>query len=336
MKGLILAAGKGTRLRPLTDRRPKALIPLANQPLIAYPLQKLLLAGISEIGVVVGDDGEEIEQVLRHVPAQLTFIRQSEPLGLAHAVSCAREFCGEHEFVLLFCDNLFGEPLSFALAEWAACHAEAAALIHVLEVDDPRAFGVAEVIDGWAVGLVEKPARPKSRLAVLGIDCLTPLIFEAITRIKPTTRGELEITDAIAELIRMGHRVRVRSLTGFWYDTGTFPDLIEAHPPLMEEFGAFQVKGRHAESQLRGPVGIARGSTVESSALLGPVLIGQNCLVADCHLGPHVSVGDGCTLTGCKLRGCQVYPGTELTYQQDFDAILDGGLRVDRNSKPPG
>ena len=146
MKGLILAAGRGTRLKPLTTRRSKPLIPLAGQPLIGYPLQKLLLAGICEIGIVAGDNEQELRDGLSHVPAELTFIRQQEPLGLAHAVNCARAFTGDEEFALLFCDNLFNEPLSYGLAEWLhmrAAEPQTAALIHTVEMADPSACGVA-------------------------------------------------------------------------------------------------------------------------------------------------------------------------------------------------
>ena len=121
VKGLILAAGRGTRLLPLTERRTKPMLPLAGQPLIAYALQKLMYNGIYDIGIVAGDNEQELSEGLRHVPAQLTFIRQDEPLGLAHAVASARDYCADEDFILLFCDNLFSEPLCYAQIEWLAC-----------------------------------------------------------------------------------------------------------------------------------------------------------------------------------------------------------------------
>lgn len=333
MKGLVLAAGLGTRLRPLTrppeeGGRSKPLVPLANQPLIAYSLQKLLLAGITEIGVVVGENEAELRAALRHIPASLSFIRQAEPRGLAHAVNCARAFCADDEFVLLFCDNIFAEPLNYAVAEWEGPQRQgAAALIHVIELPDPRACGVAVVQDGWVREMEEKPAVPKSNLAVIGNDFLTPLIFDAIARIKPSKRGELEITDAIAELMVMGHGVRARVLSGFWYDTGTFSDIITAHKTVMEEFGAFQARGQYRGSELRGPVGIVKDSVVEDSVLEGPVLIGAHCRVTRSRLGPHVSIGDGCQVADCDLANCQLYPGTTLTGVTARDMIFDGALR---------
>jgi glucose-1-phosphate thymidylyltransferase len=340
VKGLILAAGRGTRLRPLTDRRSKPMLPLANQPLIAYPLQKLLYDGITEIGIVVGDNEDELTAGLAHVPAELTFIRQPEPLGLAHAVSFARGFTADSDFTLLFCDNLFSEPLALSSAEWNARrlkNPDLAAMIHVIELGDPRACGVAVVDgDGWVTELEEKPAQPRSNLAVIGVDFLRPDIYQAIERIEPSARGELEITDALAELVRMGRRVYARRLSGFWYDTGTFPDLIEALRPVMHEFGAYQLSGRYPQCELSGPVGIGRRSVVENCRLEGPVMIGEDCRISGCTLGPYVTVGDGCTLADCELTDCQVYPGTRLSGMSDHEAIYDGEHRVDRATPPGG
>ncbi|MBN2082216.1 NTP transferase domain-containing protein [bacterium] len=339
LKGLILAAGRGTRLLPLTSRRTKPLLPLAGQPLIAYPLQKLMLSGITEIGIVAGDNEAELRQGLANVPAHLAFVRQSEPLGLAHAVNAARGYTGDSDFVLMFCDNIFSEPLCFALAEWEVVRRRApdtAALIHVIECADPRAFGVAVVDgDGAVLEMEEKPAQPKSNLAVVGIDFLTPVIYDAIARIKPSARGELEITDALAELVRMGHRVQARRLTGFWFDTGTFGDLTAALQPVMDEFGAYGTASSHPGCTLAGPVGIGRYSRVENCELTGPVIIGTNCQVTGSRLGPYTVVGNGCAIDNCTLSDCEVYAGTEIAGVTDSRAILDGDLRVDE-STPPG
>ena len=328
IKGLILAAGLGKRLRPLTNSISKPMLPFAGQPLIAYPLQKLLFAGVTNIGIVVGENEAELANGLSHIPVELTFIRQDEPRGLAHAVNCAQHFCGDSDFCLLFCDNLFQEPLNHSMARWDALRItepNMQALVHTVEMADPRAYGVAEVADGWAVGLEEKPAQPKSNLAVVGIDYLTPAIFEAIAQIKPSARGELEITDALAMLITLGHKVAARPLGGFWYDTGTVADLLAAHPPVLGEFGAFQVKGSYKGSKLQGPVGIVRGSEVLDSEVNGPVLVAYDCLVTNCKLGPNVSIEAGCTLANCDLRDCLVYPGSELSNVIASNAILADG-----------
>jgi glucose-1-phosphate thymidylyltransferase len=339
MKGLILAAGLGTRLRPLTrppedGGRSKPLVPLANQPLIAYPLGKLLDAGIDEIGIVVGSNADEMRAGLRQIPARLSFIPQPQPRGLAHAVQCAREFCGNSEFVLLFCDNLFAAPLSEGLAIWEKLKfgpSGAAALIHTYPMPDPRACGVAVVEDGWVVELEEKPAQPKSNLAVIGIDILTPLIFDAIERIKPSARGELEITDAIAELITLGRRVHAQTIEGFWFDTGTFADLITAQRPVMLASGVFELYGAQHGCSCDGPVGLGVDSHATDTYFAGPVLVGAGARIDRCRLGPAVSVGAGCELLDCELGECQVYPGTQLSGIKAEGMIFDGPYRFDRS-----
>ena len=322
MKGLILAAGRGTRLRPLTESVSKAMLPLAGAPLISYPLRALLDAGIDDIGIVVGDNADELKAGLAIYDAQnegsarLTYIHQPEAGGLAHAVNYARDFVGEDEFVLLFCDNLFAASLLPALEQWSALRAgegDQHCLLHTITVADPRAFGVA-VTDatGNVTHLEEKPAQPRSDQAVIGVDILTPRIFDAIARIKPSARGELEITDAIMELTRLGHRVQARRLPGWWFDTGTFDALLEALPPVMDELAATAAT----------PTSVAPDAQVEGCTLTAPVLIGPGCRVTNCTLGPYVSIEAGCVLDGCKLDHCAVYPGTQLRGVEAQNALF--------------
>jgi glucose-1-phosphate thymidylyltransferase len=338
MKGVILAAGLGTRLRPLTSARSKPLIPVANQPLIHYPLERLLDIGVTEVGLVVGANRAELTAAPWPDAANLTFITQDEPRGLAHATACAREFCGDDDFILLFCDNLFSEPFDGALAQWRKLRntePRLGAMLHVLEVPDPRAFGVA-VLDGegWVLDLEEKPQNPRSNLAVVGIDFLTPRIFEAIPRIKPSFRGELEITDALLELTRLGYKVYARNLTGVWYDTGTFRDLIDVLKPALEWRTEFSVRGVLTACNLTGQVEVGAGSVLTDCALTGPVVIGENCRITGTRLGPYVAVGDGCELAGCAMTGCQVFPGTSLEDVSAADAIFDGQARIERDTPP--
>ncbi len=242
MKGLILAAGRGTRLGELTANRSKAMVPLAGRPLISYPLEKLLQVDITDIGLVVGSNEDELREGLAEYGGHcnFSFVRQDQPLGLAHAVNCAKDFVGNDDFVLLFCDNIFNETLHGAVAEWERLRAEHGdcALIHTIEMDDPRACGVAVLGEDYFVTeLEEKPQQPKSNLAVVGIDFFTPRIFEAISRIQPSARGEYEITDAISELIRLGCPVKALPLHGWWYDTGTPDDLQRAEAAVQNRNG---------------------------------------------------------------------------------------------------
>lgn len=329
MKGLILAAGHGTRLRPLTDKLSKPLLPLANRPLISYPLERLIEAGIREIGIVANADNvHELQSALSSYPAALTFIIQPEPLGLAHAVGCAREFCAESEFVLLFADNIFLQPLEMALEQWKLHRP--VALIHTIELEDPRAFGVA-VLDGQRViDLEEKPLQPRSNQGVVGIDIFTQEIFSAIASIRPSARGEYEITDAMMELIRRGQHVHAVPLAGPWYDTGTFSDLIAAHRCAMDMHREFELADgiEQQQSHTVFDVDVRAGSRLIGSRLIGPVRVEHGCSVVDSVLEEYVSVGADCVLSGCSLTNVQVYPGSRVSGITAQDAIIAPGLLI--------
>lgn len=338
MKGMILAAGRGTRLRPLTNNRSKPLLPVANQPLISYPLRRLTDEGIDQVVIVAGENEAELRASLPPIAeAELRFVRQPEPLGLAHAVDCGRAAIGADDFVLLFCDNVFSEPLTASLRDWrrlCQAHDDLAAMIHVVEVEDPRAFGVAVVKDGWVVDLEEKPQQPRSNLAIVGIDIMKPAIFEAISRIKPSARGELEITDALFELTHMGYRVFARTLPGFWYDTGTFADLIDVLKPVMDSCDERQAAGRVEGCKVTGMLNHQAGALITDCEISGPVTVGRNASVRGCKLGPYVALGEAAEVRDCELRQVQVYPHTKLAGVKLQDAIVSGGFTAERNTQP--
>jgi glucose-1-phosphate thymidylyltransferase len=326
MKGLVLAAGMGTRLRPLTGQVSKAMLPLAGAPLIAYPIRALLDAGIRDIGIVGGENLAALQTGLAgHFadsanPPELTYLCQTEQKGLAHAVDCARDYCGGGDIVLLFCDNLFAAPLAPALQEWRALkHSRLGyeALVHTITVDDPRAFGVAVLdADRSVQNLEEKPTQPRSDQAVIGIDILTPCIFDAIARIAPSARGEYEITDALMELVRMGHRVHARELPGWWFDTGTFAALLDVLPPVLDEL-ALTAHER---------IWVHSDAHVKNCEFEAPVYIGPGCKVSGSRLGPYVSLESDCTVRGCELTHCIAYPGTNSEGERHTHAILwEGG-----------
>lgn len=330
LRGLILAAGRGTRLAPLTDTRSKPLLQLANKPLIEYALDKLTEAGITDIGIVAGNNEHELREALKYYPAALSFVRQDEPRGLAHAVACAQDYCGDSDFVLLFCDNLFEAPLKPSVEAWHELRRKpgghVAALIHTYVMPDPRACGVAVVDpDGWVLELEEKPAEPKSNLAVIGIDFFTATIFEAIGRIRPSRRGELEITDAIAELILMGHQVAARPIGGFWFDTGTFADLLRAQGPVMEKLLRPGVEGSLEASSIStdGQLKIGSGSVLRHCRLTPPVAIGRDCVLEGCSIGPQASLGDNCRLKYCHVSKAIVVAGACASGLSVIQGILD-------------
>ena len=277
MKGLILSGGKGTRLRPLTYTSAKQLVPVANKPVLFYGIEALAEAGIREIGIVVGDTREEIKAAVgdgSRWGVRVTYIEQDAPRGLAHAVLISEPFIGTDPFVMYLGDNLLNKGIT-AFTEEFVREAPAAQIL-LTRVPDPQMFGVAELVDGRVVRLVEKPKEPKSDLALVGVYMFSPAVFESVKRIKPSFRNELEITDAIQDLIDRGLSVRPHLVQGWWKDTGKLEDMLEANRLILDTLER-RVDGRvDAESRIEGKVVIESGAVVERSVIRGPVVIDVN------------------------------------------------------------
>lgn len=297
MKALILAAGKGTRLKPMTNSIAKHLIPVANKPLIYYILEQIQESGIEDVGIVISTDtGEEIKTVVgdgRRWGIRITYIVQVRPLGIADAVKTGREFLGDSPFLLFLGDNLLKDSVKGMVTEFNAHPADA--LIALKKVDDPKAFGVAELNDlNQIIGVEEKPQSPKSNLAIVGAYIFGPIIHRVIEQIQPSKRGEYEITDAIQKLLDNHNTVNSYILPNWWLDTGKKEDLLKANATLLEENITLQVKGEVDEkSQMKGEVEIGAGSQIENSLIRGPVSIGSRCHIINSYIGPHVSIGEG-------------------------------------------
>lgn len=304
MKALILSGGKATRLRPLTHTSAKQLLPVANKPILFYALEAIRAAGIRDIGIVVGATRLEVMAAVgdgSRWDASITYIHQPEPLGLAHAVAVARDFLADEPFVMYLGDNLIEGGVAGFVEEFQRERPDA--LILLKPVPNPRDFGVAELnADGAMRRLVEKPKEPASDLALVGVYLFTPEIHASIARIQPSARGELEITDAIQDLIHRGRRVLSHRLSGWWLDTGKKDDLLQANRVVLDTIEPGMRGEMDAASALEGRVRVSEGARLVRSTVIGPAVIGRNVTLTDARVGPYVSLADGVTVEGARVE----------------------------------
>lgn len=308
LKGLVLSGGRGTRLRPLTHTAAKQLVPVANRPILFYVLDNLKSAGVSEIGMIIcPETGQAVKAAIgdgSRWGLNIQYILQDEPLGLAHAVKVARSFLANSPFIMYLGDNLIGSRISQYCEEFERSDADA--MILLKEVVDPSAFGIAEVDSrGRVTNLVEKPTEPKSNLALVGIYVFSGKIHQAIERIAPSWRGELEITDAIQAMLAGGGKVLSNRIDGWWLDTGKKDDLLTANTVVLDDWIQRDISGEiDAESNVTGRVQLGKNSRVVRSKIRGPVVIGENVLIENSFIGPFTSIADGCQIVASVLEHC--------------------------------
>jgi len=312
MKGIILHGGAGTRLRPLTFSGPKQLIPIMNKPVSQYVLEDLVSSGITDIAIVLGEVFPEL--VREHYGdgsrfgCRITYIYQGKPLGIAHAVGICREFVGEEPFVVYLGDNLLQQGIKRYLDEFLSKNYDAFVLLK--EVEDPRRFGVAEFDEkGRLVRLVEKPKVPPSNYALVGVYFFKPVVFDVIKDIRPSWRGELEITDTIQLMLERGFKVGYAFVEGWWLDTGKKDDILHANALMLDERGKRDIRGEVVNSKIEGRVTIEEGARIIDSVVRGPAIIGENCLVERSFIGPYTSIDRGAEVIDSAIEYCVILKG---------------------------
>ncbi|MFF4174244.1 glucose-1-phosphate thymidylyltransferase [Streptomyces sp. NPDC001744] len=304
MKALVLSGGSGTRLRPITHTSPKQLVPVANKPVLYYVLEDIVAAGLTEVGIVVGETADEIQDAVgdgSKFGLRVTYLPQHMPLGLAHAVLIARDFLGDDDFVMYLGDNFVVGGIAGLVDEFRAERPDARILL--TRVPDPSAFGVAELdAGGRVVGLEEKPLQPKSDLALVGVYLFTPAVHEAVRAIKPSWRGELEITHAIQWLIDHRRDVRSTTIRGYWKDTGNVTDMLEVNRTVLEGIEARTEGSVDGASEVIGRVRIEAGARIRGSRIVGPAVIGAGTVISNSYVGPYTSIADGCRIEDTEIE----------------------------------
>ena len=330
LKGLILSGGKGTRLRPITHTSAKQLVPVANRPVLFYAIQAMADVGIDEVGIIIAPEtGAEIREVTgdgTRFGVRITYIVQDEPAGLAHAVLTAEPFLADAPFVMYLGDNL----LQGGIGDLVRAFTDQApdALILLTEVADPENYGVAELEDGVVVRLAEKPAQPRTNLALVGVYMFTPAVHAAARAISPSARGELEITDAIQHLVDTGRRVDPHIVKGWWKDTGRLEDMLAANRLVLDTIST-RVEGELVDSQIDGRVIVEAGARLERSSVRGPAIIGARAQLTDAYVGPYTAVGEDCVIARAEVEHSILLSGSEI---RDLDGRIESSL-LGRNVK---
>ncbi len=339
MKALVLSGGKGTRLYPLTYTRAKQLIPVANKPVLFRVIEAIRDAGITDIGIVVGDTADEVMDAVgdgRRWGVKITYIRQEAPLGLAHAVKISQDFLTNDKFVMFLGDNVIQGGITSLVDEFV--NSDYNAQIVLTPVKEPQHYGVAELDEeGNIIRLVEKPRNPRSNLALVGIYMFDQHIFEAVNSITPSWRGELEITDAIQWLVEHGYKVRPYIHTGWWIDTGKPIDMLEANNRVLLEM-EHEVRGYvDRDSKVDHNVTIEEGAEIINSVVRGPSVIGRDTRIVNAYIGPFTSIYHDCHIEDCEIEHSIVLENTTIVGipHRIEDSLIGRNVEIRRSPIKP-
>lgn len=339
MKGIILHGGHGTRLRPLTHTGPKQLLPIANKPMSQYALEDLKKAGVKEIAIIIGDVyPEKVKEYYgtgEKFGIKITYIYQDSPKGISHAIRLCKDFIGSDKFIVYLGDNVLRKNLVDYTKKFQTSDSDA--MILLCKVDDPQRFGVAELEQGKIKKIIEKPKNTSSNLAVIGIYFLTPKIFDIIDNLKPSWRGELEITDALQMLMDKGNKIEYDTVTGWWKDTGTPEDIIHANKLVLDSIGTENQFLIDADSTIKDGIVIGKNTEISrDSFVTSPVIIGKNCKIGPAvRLGPYVSVGDNCILKNCNIENSIIMDDCKISAKTDLsDSIIAHASEIEDHITP--
>lgn len=338
MKALIVSGGKGTRLRPITYTSAKQLVPVANRPVLFRAIDQVVEAGITDLGIVVGDTAPDIRAAVGdggRWGAQVTYIHQEAPLGLAHAVKISEDFLSDDRFVMFLGDNVIEGGIASLVEQFSA--SDWNAQIVLKRVEDPRQFGVAELRDERVMRLVEKPKEPPSDLALVGIYMFDRHVFEAVKAITPSWRGELEITDAIQYLLDRGYEVHPYIHNGWWIDTGKMEDMLDANRLVLDELEP-RVEGYvDRNSTLTGKVTVEKGAEIISSVIRGPAIIGEETRIVDSYIGPFTSIYHHVEIESSEIEHSIVMEHSRIIAidQRIEDSLIGRNVEITRSRLKP-
>jgi len=327
MKGIVLHGGAGTRLRPLTFTGPKQLIPIANKPVSQYVIEDLISAGIKDIAIVLGEIYPELVKEYykdgSSFGAKITYIYQGKPLGIAHAVKLCRDFVNNDKFIVYLGDQILQKGIRKYVEKFIKEDYDAFILLK--EVEDPTRFGVAEFDDkGRIIRLIEKPKIPPSKYALVGVYFFKPVAFDIIEKLKPSWRGELEITDAIQLMLEYNYKIGYEILDGWWFDVGKSNDILLVNAKVLDERAKERIEGEINNSRIEGRVEIDKDTKIINSIIRGPSVIGKNCIIENSFIGPYTSIGSNSRIINSCIEYCVILENTSIIGIERLEESLVG------------